>query len=358
MSPARAAAFRAALEEANRRSIRALANELRRELATFNAEVAQGGDAHAILERHRRRLLVLLARRGRVTAVAFGRLGRAMLASAGLKRPQTAAKAEPSPEAAARAERVRPVLLALAEALVGRAAAKEAAERLARSPALVAAADAFLALHGGDVARAAASLAGSAEVAAAATEALSALPGEGGGASAPPEPPAGPPPGPPPQGGRGEPRRLSFGERVEAHVREWAPRRARSIAATSGKLIAESLQLSARLGEGEEAAARRLQKRLAEVTLPRARRIARTEIGAAQNFALLASAEGRRVAKIWAAIDDARTRPTHHDADGQRVALGERFHVGEALLLHPGDPEGPPGEVINCRCAMLLEPLD
>jgi uncharacterized protein with gpF-like domain len=143
-------------------------------------------------------------------------------------------------------------------------------------------------------------------------------------------------------------------------VRDWAPRRARTIAATSGRIIGESLQLSARLGEGEEAAARRLAKRLSDLTLPRARRIARTEIGAAQNFSLLAAAQadGRAVRKTWAAIGDDRTRPTHAAADGQSVALDQPFRVGEAQLAHPGDPDGPAGEIINCRCSMLLEAGD
>jgi hypothetical protein len=25
--------------------------------------------------------------------------------------------------------------------------------------------------------------------------------------------------------------------------------------------------------------------------------------------------------------------------------------------LHPGDPEGPPEEIINCRCTLIVEPV-
>jgi len=96
------------------------------------------------------------------------------------------------------------------------------------------------------------------------------------------------------------------------------------------------------------------------VSMRRARTIARTEIGAAQNAALIIQADGseRRVRKTWAAIDDARTRPAHAAADGQTIDPGEKFSVGGEFLAHPGDPNGSPGNIINCRCTMLLEPIE
>jgi hypothetical protein len=57
---------------------------------------------------------------------------------------------------------------------------------------------------------------------------------------------------------------------------------------------------------------------------------------------------------MWLATDDKRTRETHVTADGQRVPVGSRFIVGGAELAFPGDPSGPPQEVIQCRCTMLL----
>jgi len=57
--------------------------------------------------------------------------------------------------------------------------------------------------------------------------------------------------------------------------------------------------------------------------------------------------------KQWLATEDNRTRPTHRAADKQRTLLSEPFTVGGARLLFPGDPRGPAGEVINCRCTML-----
>lgn len=52
--------------------------------------------------------------------------------------------------------------------------------------------------------------------------------------------------------------------------------------------------------------------------------------------------------------DDSRTRHTHRDAEGQRVPIGEAFTVGGFSLRFPGDPSGPPQEIIQCRCTSLL----
>lgn len=92
----------------------------------------------------------------------------------------------------------------------------------------------------------------------------------------------------------------------------------------------------------------------------RARTIARTETMGAVNAGVwrAAALEAERSGdpapfKQWISTDDKRTRPTHTAADQQRTLLGEPFRVGTAQLLFPGDPRGPAGEVINCRCTML-----
>lgn len=56
----------------------------------------------------------------------------------------------------------------------------------------------------------------------------------------------------------------------------------------------------------------------------------------------------------WLATLDSRVRPTHRRADGQRRPVGRLFDVGQANLRFPGDPLGPPGEVIQCRCTTIL----
>lgn len=116
------------------------------------------------------------------------------------------------------------------------------------------------------------------------------------------------------------------------------------------------------LAEGEEIPKIAARVRdAAGVTEPRARVIARTESHGARNTVNAASV--RRVAtafgsanafaRRWQAAEDDRTRPTHNEADGQTVALNEPFTVGRASLDFPGDPSGPPGEIINCRCTTI-----
>ena len=95
----------------------------------------------------------------------------------------------------------------------------------------------------------------------------------------------------------------------------------------------------------------------------RALTIARTEALSAYNGGKFASFQsqarslGGSWEKIWLATHDHRTRFTHTEEGGgdlQRVGLLEPFVIGGAPLMYPGDPEGPPGEIINCRCTILL----
>lgn len=93
----------------------------------------------------------------------------------------------------------------------------------------------------------------------------------------------------------------------------------------------------------------------------RATVVARTEAigalnaGRAEAFRAAAEADPElELERVWLATEDHRTRETHRLADGQRVALTSPFIVGGAELMFPGDPSGPPQEVIQCRCSMLL----
>lgn len=97
----------------------------------------------------------------------------------------------------------------------------------------------------------------------------------------------------------------------------------------------------------------------------RATVVARTEVTAANSAGALAAGaqrqidEGVPMVKTWVATtrppSSERTRPTHLEADGQTVPLTESFVVGESRLQYPGDPSGPAGEVIQCRCTLIIE---
>lgn len=106
------------------------------------------------------------------------------------------------------------------------------------------------------------------------------------------------------------------------------------------------------LGEGIPELAERVME-AAGVSEERATVIARTEVISASNAASFAQAQTLQdstMSKVWMATPDARTRHTHVVADGQTQPLMSPFEVGGFPLMFPGDPAGPPQEVISCRC--------
>ena len=84
-------------------------------------------------------------------------------------------------------------------------------------------------------------------------------------------------------------------------------------------------------------------------------RNARTAVTGAQNGGRFdamerAKEEGVGLKKVWMATLDDRVRDSHAILDGEERELDEEFSNG---LLYPGDAEGEPSEVYNCRCRMV-----
>lgn len=108
-------------------------------------------------------------------------------------------------------------------------------------------------------------------------------------------------------------------------------------------------------GEGTAQLSERIRNDVfgGEITKARARTIARTETAGALNSAEMVAAResGIVVQKEWLSQGDERVRDSHAAIDGQRVGLGEPFGNG---LQQPGDQNGPPEEVISCRCSLLF----
>lgn len=69
--------------------------------------------------------------------------------------------------------------------------------------------------------------------------------------------------------------------------------------------------------------------------------------------AAAAADPNREIIRVWRNRGDAFVRPSHQIAGGQKRDLGEPFEVGRALLLYPGDPDGPIEEIANCRCWLM-----
>ena len=100
----------------------------------------------------------------------------------------------------------------------------------------------------------------------------------------------------------------------------------------------------------------------------RAKRIARTEVMRASNYASMIGADKHdyEVDKIWISAKDLRTRRIprnsydHLNMNGQKVGWEDDFtstgKKGDLVLAgFPGDPTAPAGFTINCRCAVGFE---
>lgn len=86
----------------------------------------------------------------------------------------------------------------------------------------------------------------------------------------------------------------------------------------------------------------------------RAKRIAMTETAAAYG---VGRQDGMRQAgvryKRWLTSGGDNVRPAHMEANNQTVRVDEPFDVGGEQLMHPGDPNGGPANVINCHCVAV-----
>lgn len=84
-------------------------------------------------------------------------------------------------------------------------------------------------------------------------------------------------------------------------------------------------------------------------------RAARTAVTSAENAGRVdtykaAEDMGIELEQEWLATLDGRTRHSHRMLDGERIKVGGTFSNG---CRFPGDPDGPPWEVYNCRCTLI-----
>jgi len=136
--------------------------------------------------------------------------------------------------------------------------------------------------------------------------------------------------------------------------REVVRRRIVNVAETTRSQIVTAVAKGYEDGVGVAEIARNIFDLVDEISRMRAEVIARTETHGAANYGSNEAARelGLPLRREWLAASDERTRDTHREANGQIVGMEEPFIVGGAPLMFPGDPAGPPEEVINCRCTL------
>lgn len=120
--------------------------------------------------------------------------------------------------------------------------------------------------------------------------------------------------------------------------------------------VVDELNLERTRGEEQSETPEEMARRLDEASVALEKsdgeRVVKTEAqiiyGSAQ-LRLLHFAGFKTVA--WATMDDERVRDSHRLCEAQGpVELGKPFQNG---LRYPGDPSGPPEEIINCRCWLI-----
>lgn len=123
------------------------------------------------------------------------------------------------------------------------------------------------------------------------------------------------------------------------------------------KHITAAINRGILLGDPIQDIAKRLVT-VASMDLNAAVRSARTATTAAECAGRIdtykyAQSIGIELEQEWLATLDGRTRHEHRLLDGQRVAVGEAFHVDGASIRYPGDPQAPGYLIYNCRCTLV-----
>lgn len=128
------------------------------------------------------------------------------------------------------------------------------------------------------------------------------------------------------------------------------------------KQITASVTSSILQGKSIKHMADDLQSRIVTMNRDSAIRTARTAVTGAQNAGRMdsyfaAEKMGIKCRKEWMATFDGRTRHSHAMLDGEVVDNDKKFSNG---CRFPGDPQGRPEEIYNCRCTLVsvIEGID
>ena len=112
-----------------------------------------------------------------------------------------------------------------------------------------------------------------------------------------------------------------------------------------------SLQEGIVAGESPQQLAARVRS-VMDASQSRSMTIARTETGFAYSTGRNVGMQQAGVEKHeWLSARDARVRDDHAKSDGDVVPIGQPFP--DTGLQYPNDPNGPPGQIINCRCVAV-----
>lgn len=118
--------------------------------------------------------------------------------------------------------------------------------------------------------------------------------------------------------------------------------------------IQAALEEGLNAGDTADQLANRVRGAFNGIADERARAIAMTETSAAYGAGRYSAMVQAGVKyKRWLTSGNDNVRAAHAAANGQTVELNQTFEVGGEQLMHPGDTNGSPENVINCHCVSI-----
>ena len=152
---------------------------------------------------------------------------------------------------------------------------------------------------------------------------------------------------------------------LHTKANSWAAQKIKKVNKQTKAVLSRVLEIGIVTEKPLSEIALKIEKYIGDTVPNRAMTIARTEthsmaVSSFQDAVQIQGDElGMESVKSWAASNDDRTRETHREADYTRndrnkdIAMDKPFLVGGEELAFPGDPDGSPENVINCRCVVL-----
>jgi hypothetical protein len=128
-----------------------------------------------------------------------------------------------------------------------------------------------------------------------------------------------------------------------------------AVNSTIDGLLQEGMERGIGIPEIQRAMRKDLLDAMTEINIYQAERIARTEVIGASNKGSFdgAVASGLDMKKVWMTSGKPGVRPTHQEYE-RKGPVDMQYSYAQGLK-HPGDPDGDPEEIINCRCTIGYE---
>ena len=119
---------------------------------------------------------------------------------------------------------------------------------------------------------------------------------------------------------------------------------------TTYKKLARDIAESMDNEETRQELIERIKKEYVGINKSRVPMIARTEVHSVTSYANFKGYKQAGIPiKIWVAVMDSQTRPSHQMLDGEEKPIDIPFSNG---LMMPGDPSGASDEIVGCRCVI------